>query len=721
MPLTGQHNLTGQGDFLILNKISLKALLALEKQVGTANAFYLMEETCPLDSPVEHYLNAKSSAGISFRVDMSDLKKLRDFLQEKLADHKTIIYLPGVVSSIKGSLCHIPDYILEALGDFNIPPTPVFVAYYGSSILKAEVPTESEGTTYISILPKLEEGPDIATRTAEAWMEASADQFATLPQLQGSLAAAVLTGMKQHMDARIIDGIDDSTLTFGKLLGASIAFSKRLAQITSDRRIGIILPPGKGATIANLACIFAGKVPVNINYANSESAFKSAVVQSGIERFITADTFMRKLQAFPWPPQRDLIFIERELQGISKSVARWVIISRITPAHMLIKWLKLDDFSAEDEAILLFTSGSSSEPKGVPLSHRNIMGNIAQCASRIVLKPKSRFLSSLPVFHGFGITIGLFFPLIAGHDYVTYPSPVEAKRLGELIKLYNTGLVVSTPTFLRGFMRRCPADTFSGVQYLIVGAEKLPADLAKSFTDKFAVTPLEGYGLSEASPVCAVNFENPKPVPGSPHVIPGFKKNSVGECLPGIAVRITDPYSDKRLPMNYKGMIWLKGVNIFGGYLGKEKLNRQIFQDGWFRTGDIGSCDMQGFLRIEGRLARFSKIAGEMVSHEAVEAALMQAFHMDPGDEERHLAVVSIPDQQRGEAIAMLSTTIREYIPQQIMSLRYALLDQGNPAIWCPKEIIPVNEIPILPTGKLDLAKCKQIAYEALKLTQHDI
>ncbi len=721
MPLTGQHNLTGQGDFLILNKISLKALLALEKQVGTANAFYLMEETCPLEPSVEHYLNAKSSSGISFRVDMSDMKKLREFLKEKLDEHKTIIYLPGIVSAIKGSICHIPDYILEALGDFNIPPIPVFVAHYGSTILKAEVPTDAEGTTYVTILPKLEEGPQASARVAQAWMEASAEQFAALPQLQGSLASAIVTGMKQHMDARIIDGIDDSTLTFGKLLGVAIAFSKRLAQITSDRRIGIILPPGKGGTIANLACLFAGKVPVNINYANSESAFASAVDQSGIERFITADTFVRKLQSFPWPPQRDLIFLERELPSIKSSIRNWVIAARLLPAHILIKTLKLNNSSGEDEAVLLFTSGSSSEPKGVPLSHRNILGNIAQASSRIVLQPKSRFLSSLPVFHGFGITIGLFFPLISGHDYVTYPSPAESKRLGELIRLYNTALVVSTPTFLRGFLRRCKPGTFEGVQYLIVGAEKLPPDLAKTFTDKFAINPLEGYGLSEASPVCSVNFENPKPVPGSPHIIPGFKKGSVGECLPGIAVRITDPYSDKPLPMTYKGMIWLKGINIFSGYLGKEPLNRQVFQNGWFRTGDIGSCDTQGFLRIEGRLARFSKIAGEMVSHEAVELALMHALKINAGDDERHLAVVSIPDEQRGEAIAMLSTTIREYIPQQIMSLRYSLLDQGNPAIWTPREIIPVNEIPILPTGKLDLAKCKQIAYEALRLPQHDL
>lgn len=716
MTITGQNNLNREGDFLIFNKVTLKILLAMEKEIGQNNVFYLMEESCPLDPAIEHYFSTKSAAGISFLVDHSDLRKLSDFLKEKLKEGKTVIYLPGRVSFIKGAIHHIPEYILEALGDLNIPPTPVHVGFYTNTVLKAEVPHESDGTAKVTILPKLAEGPYITARLGAAWLENSANVFGALPQLHGSLGSNLIYGMKQHMNARLIDGIDDTSTTFGKLLGAAIAFSKRLKQITSDRRIGIILPPGKGATIANLACIFSGKVPVNINYSNSEDAFKSSIKQAAIERFITADTFMRKLQAFPWPPLRDLIFVEREIKLIKSSVARWVFLAAITPAHLLVKLLKTDEYRDEDEGILLFTSGSSSEPKGVPLSYHNILTNIAQCDSRIVLTNKGRFLSSLPVFHGFGITIGLFFPLMSGHDFVTYPSPLESKRLGELIKLYKTEIVVSTPTFLRGFIKRCPADTFESVNYLIVGAEKLPQDLADSFFEKFNVAPMEGYGLSEASPVCSVNFKDPLPKEGVPNIIRGMKKHSVGSLLPGMAVRITDPMDGTVVPITNKGMIWLKGGNIFSGYVGLPHLNREIFVDGWFKTGDVGYADPQGFLWIEGRLARFSKIAGEMVSHEAVEQAIMKALNLDPSDEERHIAVVSIPDDQRGEAIALLSTLVKDFLHQERMAIRYALLDQNHPALWCPKEIIPVKSIPVLPTGKLDLAKCKEIAYKALKI-----
>lgn len=718
MIIKGKENLTQgeQGDFLVLNKVTLKVVHALEKEIGQKNVFYLMEESNPLDPAIEHYFSNRAAPGISFLMEKSDLRQLSNFVKDKMKEGKTVIYLPGRVHCVKGSISHTPEYILEAIGDLNIPATPVHVAFYTNSVLEAETPSENAGTIHISIAPKLKDGQFIALRIGAAWLERSAENFENLPQLQNSLASVLIQGMKQHMNVRLIDGIDDTSITFGKLLGASIAFSKRLKQITSDVRVGIILPPGKGAAIANLACLFAGKIPVNINYSNSEEAFKSCVRQAGIERFITADTFMRKLQTFPWPPLRDLIFVERELKYIKNSITRWVLFSAITPASLLIKLLKTDDYKGDDEAVLLFTSGSSSEPKGVPLSHHNLLSNIAQCDSRIDISPNGRFLSSLPVFHGFGITIGLFFPLISGNDFVTYPSPLESKRLGELIKQYQIEIAISTPTFLRGFIKRCPEDTFQSVKYLIVGAEKMPQDLAKNFKTKFGIQPMEGYGLSEAAPVCSVNFLNPEPTEDIPHIIRGYKKYSVGALLPGIAVRITNPMTGEIVPQNNKGMIWLKGGNIFRGYIGKEHLNKELFDDGWFKTGDIGYADAQGFLWIEGRLARFSKIAGEMVSHEAVELAIMKALDLDPGDEERRIAIVSIPDEQRGEAMALLSTMVKDFLHQERMGIRYALLDQNHPALWCPKEIIPVKEIPILPTGKLDLSKCKQIAYEALKI-----
>lgn len=716
MALFGSSNLSGSGDLLLFNKLSHKTLLMFEKELGRDRVTYLVEEGLPPDAAISAHLESTKADGILFQAGASDPIALRSAIMERINQGRRVVFLPGAVPHIKGSINQIPPRVLKTLSALHISPVPVHVGFYNSSVLDAEADTDAQADIRIHILPKLSPGPEMPARLTAAWLECSAQTYATLPQLHGSLSALLFRSLKHFSDCRIIDGIDDTTLTYGQLLAISVAFSKRLKKITSNRRVGILLPPGKAAAIANLACLFADKTPVNFNYSASDSAFASSVRQSGVDWYITADTFMRKLQNFPWPPQRDLIFIERELPLLKGSAKRWGLAIKFLTAGFMIKKLGLDTPTGSDEAVLMFTSGSSGEPKGVPLTHHNILSNISQCSSRIALGPQSRFLGSLPVFHCFGITIGLWYPIIGGYDLVTYPSPLESKRLGALIKQYGINLVVTTPTFLRGFMKRCEPDTFQSVRYLIVGAEKLPGELAAAFREKFGVIPCEGYGLTEASPVCSVNFVDPAPINAQGDFIPGMAKGSVGALLPGMAVRITSPHTGREEPITSSGMIWLKGPNIFPGYLGGPDASRDIFVDGWLKTGDIGSADEFGFLRIEGRVSRFSKTGGEMVPHEALETAIMKIWNLDPADEERRIAVVSIPDQAKGEAVALLTTLVSDYIHQARTLIRHGLIDQGLPALWCPKEIIPVERIPVLPSGKLDIKQCKMLAYEALNI-----
>lgn len=716
MPVFGSSNLADSGELLIFNKVSYKSLLMFEKELGRERLTYLVEENLPPDTTTAAHLESTKADGILFQAGNSDPTALRSAIMERIKQGKKVVFLPGAVAHIKGSINQIPPRVIKALAALHISPVPVYVGFYTNSILDAEADTDAQANIQIHILPKLEAGAEMAARLTAAWLECSAQAYASLPQLHGSLSALLFRSLKLHSNCRIIDGIDDTTTTYQQLLAVSVAFSKRLKKITNNRRVGIILPPGKGAAIANLGCLFAGKTPVNFNYTASEDAFNSAVRQSGVDWFITADTFMRKLQNFPWPPQRDLILLEREQASLKKSAKRWGIAIKLLTTKFMIKKLGLDTPVGADEAVLMFTSGSSGEPKGVPLSHHNLLSNISQCSSRITLDSQSRFLSSLPVFHCFGITIGLWYPMIGGYDMVTYPSPLESKRLGTLIKQYGIGLVVTAPTFLRGFLKRCEPDTFKHVRYLIVGAEKLTDDLANAFKEKFGITPCEGYGLTEASPVCSVNFLNPTPSNSVGDFIPAMKKGSVGAMLPGIAVRITNPHTGSIVPITSSGMIWLKGPNIFSGYLFNAKTKQDIFVDGWLKTGDIGSADEFGFLKIEGRVSRFSKIGGEMVPHEALEAAIMNIWSLDPADEERRIAVVTIPDSTKGEAIALLTTLVTDYVHQARTLIKHGLIDQGLPALWCPKEIIPVERIPMLPSGKLDLKQCKMLAYEALNI-----
>ena len=219
---------------------------------------------------------------------------------------------------------------------------------------------------------------------------------------------------------------------------------------------------------------------------------------------------------------------------------------------------------------------------------------------------------------------------------------------------------------------------------------------------------MEGYGLTETAPATNINLPSPQQEGDIP-VIEGNCFGSVGKFLPGMAMKLTNPATGEPCPIDEQGTIWLRGANIFSGYLNDEKKTKKVITDGWFNTGDIGRLDENGFLFIEGRLSRFSKIAGEMVPHETVEAAVTKALGLDQ-ETERKIAVVGIPDEQKGEAIALLSTICGETLEQECIDLRYKLMDKGLPSLWCPKIFIPIDEIPILASGKLDIKACQEYA-----------
>ncbi|HCL96756.1 MAG TPA: 2-acyl-glycerophospho-ethanolamine acyltransferase, partial [Verrucomicrobiales bacterium] len=389
-------------------------------------------------------------------------------------------------------------------------------------------------------------------------------------------------------------------------------------------------------------------------------------------------------------------------------IIRWVILSKILPTSIIAKILGIGAEKGDAEAILLFTSGSSGEPKGVPLSHRNVLANICQFGSRLQLKYDAKILGCLPLFHSFGCTVTLWYPCIEGVNLVTYPSPLETKRLAELIEMHSVNMLLSTPTFLRGYMRRVKPEQLKSIDYVVTGAEKLPKTLAEAFHDKFGILPLEGYGLTETSPATNLNLPEREPTGDAP-VIRSNQIGSVGKFLPGIAVKITNPATEKPAPIDTQGTIWLRGANIFPGYLNNNKKTKEVIIDGWFNTGDIGRLDDDGFLYIEGRLSRFSKIGGEMVPHETVEAIISKVLGLD-AETERKIAVVGVPDEKKGEAIALLTTICGDTREQECIDLRYKLMDEGLPSLWCPKIFIPTDEIPMLASGKLDIKGCQRLA-----------
>ncbi len=701
-----KKNLPSTGCLVIPGRLNLDHIFHLEKLFAGRKITWLVEETAFYDHPLRAHLEKSGSGAMFAAADPSPISagnQLKPYLEGK----GILIFVPGRTTVRAGTANQIPTEHLRALCAFGLPILPIAIDTPRSSCLTTERKS-SLPVAIIDLGTLIEAEKANIAAFQQNLLAANESAYSARPLFKGSLAMTLLQGLKRHGSNRIIDGADDTELNYSKVLAAAIAFSKVIQTETERSRVGIVLPPGKAGLIANLAVIFAGKIPVNLNFTAGHEAIKSCIRQADVDRFITADPFVRKISSFPWPPNRDLIFIERVMPTLKKKMVKWGIASKLLPASVLGLVLGLNKRRDQDEATLLFTSGSSGEPKGVALSHRNVLANVCQFASRLNVGENASILGCLPLFHSFGCTVTLWFPVIEGLDLVTYPSPLETKRLAELIALHQVDVLLSTPTFLRGYMKRIEPSQLASLKLVVTGAEKLPHSLATAFKEKFGIHPQEGYGLTETSPATNVNLPNLAPVAESISLL-SSRDGTVGQLLPGIAVKITDPATGADIPINQQGIIWFKGPNVFSGYLNNPQKSAEVLKDGWFLTGDVGRVDADGFLTIEGRISRFSKIAGEMVPHETVEAAINKALHLD-AETERRIAVVGVPDEQKGEALLLLSTIVGPAHEQECIDLRYKLLDAGLSSLWCPKRIVPVAEIPVLASGKLDIKACEALA-----------
>lgn len=487
---------------------------------------------------------------------------------------------------------------------------------------------------------------------------------------------------------------EKKSLTNLELLTLGWRLAVRWRKNLPDQRIGVVLPPGLAGSLANLSLVLAGKVPVNLNPTLGEEATLACLRQAGVTCILTAEAVRRKLPKFPWTP--DTLPIEAEIAALSRtelflSAAQVLLL----PGPFLAARMALPSTPLQEEAVLLFTSGSSGQPKGVPLTHANILANHAQIANTPFLQKDDRLLSALPLFHSFGLTMGLFFPLLAGRTVVTAPSPLDSDKLAEAARQGLPTVLLSTPTFLRGFIKRIPRDAFGTLRLAVAGAERLPAETASAFHSRFGCPVMEGYGLTEASPVVSLSLPHPACGPGAETVQLGHREGSVGRLLPGVALRLLDP--ETREPATGRGLLAVRGANIVSGYLDEEEEGK--FRGGWFCTGDIVRVDAEGFLFLEGRSSRFSKIGGEMVSHAAVETAIAAAF---PGEAQD--CVIGLPCPDKGERLVLLTTRAltRE-------TLRDGL-SGGLPNLWIPRAVIRQASLPGLASGKLNLAECRRIA-----------
>jgi acyl-[acyl-carrier-protein]-phospholipid O-acyltransferase/long-chain-fatty-acid--[acyl-carrier-protein] ligase len=536
-------------------------------------------------------------------------------------------------------------------------------------------------------------------------LELGEEAYQQRPLFKSHLAKACVRGLKHHQfETVLIDGTDESRMSRGLVLAAAIVLARRLRGQCPQKRIGVMLPPGRGAVIANLAILLTDKVPVNLNFTAGPSAVGSAIRTAGLHDLVTAGPVLKKFCDLPTPP--NLLLLDEIMPRLKPSILLWRAIVAVMPWWGLVELLRIPSVGDHAEAVVLFTSGSSGEPKGVVLSHRNLLANVSQFGELLNPSKRDGLLASLPFFHSFGCTVTLWYPLIERLRMVTYPNPLDAEKNAELIEKHKITFLLATPTFLRVYLRKARREQLASVRLVITGAEKLPRDVANAFHEKFGKEVMEGYGLTETSPVVGVNLPEPEKHRPDDEVQPSSRPGSIGKMAPGIAAQIRDPETGRVLSLHATGMLWLKGANIFEGYLNEPELTAEVLQDGWFKTGDLGRFDEDGFLYIEGRVSRFSKIGGEMVPHESLEVKILEA--LGGGQEDtRSVCIVGVPDRSKGEAVVLLSTQEID-----LADLRSKLLAVGVPPLWIPKVVKRVPAIPIQSSGKLDLQACKKAALD---------
>jgi acyl-[acyl-carrier-protein]-phospholipid O-acyltransferase/long-chain-fatty-acid--[acyl-carrier-protein] ligase len=338
------------------------------------------------------------------------------------------------------------------------------------------------------------------------------------------------------------------------------------------------------------------------------------------------------------------------------------------------------------------------------LSHYNIGSNVGAVDEIVRLTKDDVLLGILPFFHSFGYTVTLWTVLALDPMGVYHYSPLEAREVGKLCRKYGTTIMLSTPTFLRSYLRRCEREDFGAMQVLFTGAEKLPTELADAFEQKLGIRPTEGYGCTELSPIASANIP---PGRGTTGEFEGVKEGTIGRPLPGISAKIVDLDSGADLGPNRQGMLLFTGPNVMQGYLNRPDLTKEVLRDGWYVTGDVAEIDEEGFIKITGRISRFSKLAGEMVPHLRIEETLNHVLALDDAEEIR-LVVSAVPDPKKGEKLVVLHTGL-PITPEDICR---KLGEAGLPALWtpAPDSFRQVDAIPLLGTGKLDLKGVKDLA-----------
>src|SRR6201993_2194900 len=532
----GLENLPGKGFLLVPNHISWVDALVLQLACPRPIR-YVIDQTYYHNRLLHPILRALGCIPINIRYSHAAVRAAA----ERIAGGEIVCVFPEGQLERTGTLLRLQRGYELIARHANAQVVPVWLDQLWGSIFSFQ------GGRFFTKFPKRipypvtiafgkpfnAEAADVAT-VREELLKLGESCFSRRPSLDRHLAEECVRGLKRRPFATaVIDGTDHTELSRSKLLGAAAALSRYLRKEFSDERIAIVLPASKGSMLANLAVTLANKVPVDLNFTIGRAANESCCRRANLRVAISATQFMERLKDFPWPER--VLKLDELMPRLKRQIVFWWIVSVLVPARLLLRLLQIPKEGGHREAVLLFTSGTTGEPKGVVISHRNVVGNVSQFRQLLDARETDAVLASLPFFHTFGSTVTLWYPLIEGVRIVTYPNPLEAAKNAELIEQYKLTFLLMTPTFLRMYLRKAEPHQLRSLRLIITGAEKLPLDLASHFEKRFDKKVYEGYGLTETAPVVSTNLPDPEPKKPGEHVQSSSRRGSVGRLAPGMA------------------------------------------------------------------------------------------------------------------------------------------------------------------------------------------
>ena len=501
--------------------------------------------------------------------------------------------------------------------------------------------------------------------------------------------AFIACARQRPQKTAIIDRTTERRITYGKALIGVLILARRIRKFP-DRYIGIMVPTSAGCFLSVIATLMAGKVPVMINYSTgAEGNCRYAQKKCGFKPILTSRALLDKIGC---PLLPEMIALEDVMKSIGPAEKVRAALTARLPQTLLRKITCTA--ASDDTAVILFTSGSEMEPKAVELSHRNITSNIRGIIDIYHLNSEDILMSILPLFHVFGFTVTFWMPMTAGMSVVTYANPLDYKKIPVIIREERTTIIAGTPSFFAGYVRESRPGDFQTLRLIVAGADKVPDWLREQYRQMHGKTLLEGYGTTETSPVISANEPEDNAA------------GSLGKPLPGVAVSIVDLYTGEPLPIGSEGKILVKGPLVMKGYLNDMEETSLRIRDGWYDTGDMGIMDERGFLWFRGRLKRFVKIGGEMISLAKVEEALSRA--LPHGTD---CCVVELHDPVKG---ARLAAAITVDIDEQAVLKELAA---NLPRIAVPSRFIRFDQLPRMGSGKVDFRATTDMVRERLSTT----